>query len=249
MKVLKTILEQYRNGERGLPTYEELAAIVGSDHDGHAQINGAQADVRPVGWRPAFPSHRGDFTRGVPSDATVEHLRAQGVEIEYAYSRPATSEAARAEELRHALSIAIRHELIEAARHLAIARTPTIDDIARMKTALEAFMSNFLEEPVRVVFDNTKAQQQEGGKLDVSFVGGAQPTHFCKVCNAMWRRWPDGSWNLRSKQCGACCDNVEMGDQIVPMGHDGARATDGSAEAISEALRPLANDWEPEPKA
>ncbi|QMV33026.1 hypothetical protein 3Fb_00023 [Ralstonia phage Eline] len=109
MKVLKTILEQYRNGERGLPTYEELAAIVGSDHDGHVQINGAQADVRPVGWRPAFPSHRGDFTRGVPSDATVEHLRAQGVEIEYAYSRPATSEAARAEELRHALAVARDH--------------------------------------------------------------------------------------------------------------------------------------------
>lgn len=58
--MLKQILEQYRNGERGLPTYGELeaiagtdnavappegwnevfAAIAGGDHDGHAQING-----------------------------------------------------------------------------------------------------------------------------------------------------------------------------------------------------------------
>ncbi|CAH0532127.1 hypothetical protein UAM5_00010 [Ralstonia phage UAM5] len=37
--MLKQILEQYRAGERGLPTYDELAAIVGADHDGHAQIN------------------------------------------------------------------------------------------------------------------------------------------------------------------------------------------------------------------
>ncbi|QKW95353.1 hypothetical protein [Ralstonia phage RPZH6] len=52
MKVLKTILEQYRNGERGMPTYDELAAIVGGDHDGHARINGgvyrAQAEAQPV---------------------------------------------------------------------------------------------------------------------------------------------------------------------------------------------------------
>ncbi|QMV32323.1 hypothetical protein T2_00006 [Ralstonia phage Elie] len=74
----------------------------------------AQADAQPVGWRPAFPFHRGDFTRGVPSDATIEHLRAQGVEIEYAYSRPVASEAARAEELRHALSIARDHMRIMA---------------------------------------------------------------------------------------------------------------------------------------
>lgn len=38
--MLKTILEQYRNGERGMPTYDELAAIAGGDHDGHARING-----------------------------------------------------------------------------------------------------------------------------------------------------------------------------------------------------------------
>lgn len=59
-------------------------------------------------------------------------------------------------------AIAIRRELAEAARHLATVRTPSLDDIARMRTALEAFMSDILEEPVRVVFDNTQSQQQEG---------------------------------------------------------------------------------------
>jgi hypothetical protein len=56
--------------------------------------------------------------------------------------------------------------------------------------------------------------------LDVSFVGGAAPTHYCKGCNALWRRFMnDGAafWNLRSKQCGKCCDNVEMGDQIAAL--------------------------------
>lgn len=73
----------------------------------------AQADAQPVGWRPAFPSHRGDFTRGVPSDATIEHLRTQGVEIEYAYSRPASpapaAENVRVKELHHALAVARDH--------------------------------------------------------------------------------------------------------------------------------------------
>lgn len=49
MQVLKTILEQYRNGERGLPTYDELAAIAGGDHDGHARINGGVYRA-PVAW-------------------------------------------------------------------------------------------------------------------------------------------------------------------------------------------------------
>lgn len=55
---------------------------------------------------------------------------------------------------------------------------------------------------------------------DASFAGGAAPTHYCKECNALWRRFMnDGAafWNLRSKQCGPCCDNVLMGDQIVEM--------------------------------
>jgi hypothetical protein len=54
-------------------------------------------------------------------------------------------------------------------------------------------------------------------KLNVSFVGGAAPTHYCKICGALWRLWNDGSWNLRSKECGKCCDNAVMGDQIEAM--------------------------------
>ena len=54
-------------------------------------------------------------------------------------------------------------------------------------------------------------------KIDTSFSGGAAPSHYCNVCSAMWRQWDDGSWNLRSKQCGKCCDNELMGDQIVAM--------------------------------
>lgn len=72
MQVLKKILEQYRNGERGMPTYDELAAIAGGDHDGHARINGAagraQSEAQPVAeeraafeaWQVAeLPSHHG----------------------------------------------------------------------------------------------------------------------------------------------------------------------------------------------
>jgi hypothetical protein len=55
-------------------------------------------------------------------------------------------------------------------------------------------------------------------KIDNTFAGGASPTHFCKDCGALWRLWPgDIGWNLRSKECGKCCDNVEMGDQIEAM--------------------------------
>lgn len=54
--------------------------------------------------------------------------------------------------------------------------------------------------------------------IDNTFVGGASPTHFCKECGALWRLWPnEGGWNLRSKECGKCCDNVPMGDQIEAM--------------------------------
>ena len=56
--------------------------------------------------------------------------------------------------------------------------------------------------------------------IDNTFAGGASPTHFCKECGAMWRLWPnEGGWNLRSKECGKCCDNVPMGDQIEAMTH------------------------------
>lgn len=54
------------------------------------------------------------------------------------------------------------------------------------------------------------------------------PTHKCKVCGAMWRFYrkeetgaDTDSWNLQSDECGTCCDQVTMGEQIVPVSfHD-----------------------------
>lgn len=43
------------------------------------------------------------------------------------------------------------------------------------------------------------------------------PTHRCKICNALWRKLDDGSWNLRSFECGQCCDNVSMNKQIESL--------------------------------
>lgn len=44
-----------------------------------------------------------------------------------------------------------------------------------------------------------------------------EPTHRCKVCNALWIQYPT-SWSLFSQYCGACCDNKAMGEQIEPIG-------------------------------
>ena len=35
------------------------------------------------------------------------------------------------------------------------------------------------------------------------------PTHYCVVCAAKWRKWPDGTWSVLT-DCGPCCDNVPM---------------------------------------
>ena len=40
-----------------------------------------------------------------------------------------------------------------------------------------------------------------------------RPTHVCKTCGAFWKLWAD-SWSLVSRECGKCCDNVAMEDQI-----------------------------------
>jgi hypothetical protein len=59
---------------------------------------------------------------------------------------------------------------------------------------------------------------------------GRVPTHRCKICGALWILWaaqpnkyPAGhplserSWSLFSLNCGKCCDNVAMVDQIEPI--------------------------------
>ena len=55
--------------------------------------------------------------------------------------------------------------------------------------------------------------------VNIRFVGGAAPTHYCKQCGALWRWWPGVGWNLRSMEAGECCDNKVMGDQIEEMTH------------------------------
>lgn len=46
---------------------------------------------------------------------------------------------------------------------------------------------------------------------------GDGATHRCRVCGARWRLGDRYGWNLRSKTCGPCCDNMVMGDQIEPL--------------------------------
>ena len=52
----------------------------------------------------------------------------------------------------------------------------------------------------------------------------SEATHICAICGALWRQFPDnsegvpeGSWSLRSRKCGRCCDNAPMGMQIIPL--------------------------------
>lgn len=50
------------------------------------------------------------------------------------------------------------------------------------------------------------------------------PSHKCTTCGALWRLFRKGEhgattdgWALKSSVCGKCCDNREMGEQIVPL--------------------------------
>ena len=50
-----------------------------------------------------------------------------------------------------------------------------------------------------------------------------KPTHYCKLCGAQWIFNDDtcevapNTWSLCSSECGKCCDNVAMGDQIAEI--------------------------------
>ena len=55
-------------------------------------------------------------------------------------------------------------------------------------------------------------------------VNGRAPTHYCRVCGALWADFGE-SWSLVSAACGKCCDNVPMGEQIAPL-HDDAWQSD-----------------------
>lgn len=61
------------------------------------------------------------------------------------------------------------------------------------------------------------------------------PTHYCKECRALWRKWPDGSWSLVTMSCGKCCDNAPMGEQIVSLYTHPAPVAAGGAVALYDA--------------
>lgn len=70
-------------------------------------------------------------------------------------------------------------------------------------------------------------------------------THICGICGALWIQWPDdsagcpaGSWSLRSPKAGSCCDNVEMGLQIIPLAEvdEFVREFDGKREWAAACL-------------
>lgn len=69
-QTLGTMLEEYRAGTRGLPTYAELAAVVGSDHDGHAAINAALR-----------PSLFDEITGTAAKSSGPVHVRAGGMPL------------------------------------------------------------------------------------------------------------------------------------------------------------------------
>lgn len=55
----------------------------------------------------------------------------------------------------------------------------------------------------------------------MSFV--RKPTHRCKKCGALWMEFKlEGKWwwTLISEECGQCCDNEEMADQIEILKYD-----------------------------
>ena len=73
-------------------------------------------------------------------------------------------------------------------------------------------------------------------QVDTTLQPDRAPTHRCTVCGAFWIRWKD-SWSLCSKQCGKCCDNVAMGDQIVPLIISDIYAPAAEITRLTEALR------------
>ncbi|QMV33308.1 hypothetical protein KMC51_gp49 [Ralstonia phage Gervaise] len=76
--MLKTILEQYRNGERGLPTYDELAAIA-DESSAKRAINAAIDELArepgAVGFMHSLPPHHTRYVAGGSLDQIVSMAR------------------------------------------------------------------------------------------------------------------------------------------------------------------------------
>lgn len=96
---------------------------------------------------------------------------------------------------------------------------------------------------------------------DINWLELYMPSHKCAVCGAMWRFYraqdfpghgvkQEDSWSLCSNTCGQCCDNVAMGEQIVPIKRKDAmewlqawaavEAMKAAVEAMKAALTPPA---------
>lgn len=82
---------------------------------------------------------------------------------------------------------------------------------------------------MREIADHLAAKQTvEEWKVDITNLKSRAtamrlPTHKCRVCGALWQiqRKQDtlemeDAWNLCSPVAGQCCDNVFMGEQMVP---------------------------------
>lgn len=70
-------------------------------------------------------------------------------------------------------------------------------------------------------------------------VNGRSATHYCSYCGALWLDGGD-HWSLVSLNCGPCCDNVPMGQQITRIAapQQGGQEV-GSSEAMQSFLDPV----------
>lgn len=98
-------------------------------------------------------------------------------------------------------------------------------DLAKAREEVEALTQRMMRE----IAEHCSAKQtiedwkEEAAGIKERAKSLKLPTHKCRVCGALWRVQlpmdtlePDETWSLCSKTCGKCCDNVTMGEQIVP---------------------------------
>jgi hypothetical protein len=105
----------------------------------------------------------------------------------------------------------------------------------------------------RLLASVTLTGSPDASRIDVAFAGGPTPTHQCTICGALWRKYQEGdtwSWNLRSKQCGKCCDSAEMGEQIVSLSDETPGweygTVEGGRKSSGEAYPPEGDGWVPD---
>lgn len=74
-------------------------------------------------------------------------------------------------------------------------------------------------------------------RIDTTLQADRSPTHRCAICGAFWMEW-SSNWSLCSKECGPCCDNQAMGEQIVPLIiSDLYQRVDPATDAENQRLR------------